>query len=47
MDCVCLLSSTSKIGIFHAVLEMLHCGQNCEYCHNESCGKNNVTSFKL
>ena len=24
---------------------MLRCGQNCEFCHIESCGKNNVTSY--
>ena len=48
MDTVCHLSSTHKIVIFHAVLQMLRRGQNHEFCHMESRGKNNVTSlFKL
>ena len=44
---MCLLSSTTKISIFHAVLQMLHHGQNCEFCHIEQCGKTktNVTSL--
>ena len=42
---MCLLSSTPKIGIFHAMLQMLRREQNCEFCHIESGGKNNVTSL--
>ena len=33
IDSVCLLSSTPKIGTFYAVLQILHHGQNCEFCH--------------
>ena len=45
IDFVCLLSSMPKTGIFHAVLQMLCHGQNCEFCHMEFCGKINVTSL--
>ena len=45
MDSVCLLSSTLKIGIFHAVLQMLRRGQNYEFCHIESQGENTVKSL--
>ena len=45
MDYVCLLSSTPEIGIFHAVLQMFRRGQNCEFCHIESHGKNTVKSL--
>ena len=45
MDSVCLFSPTSKICIFHAVLQMLRRGQHCEFCHIESCGKNNEKSL--
>ena len=30
---VCLLSSMPKIGMFHAVLQMLRRGLNWEFCH--------------
>ena len=33
------------MGIFYAVLQMLCCGQNCKFCHIESCGKNTVTNL--
>ena len=44
---MCLLSSIFLyvIGIVHSVLQMLCCGQSEEFCHIESCGKNNVTSL--
>ena len=42
---MCLLSATPKTHTFHAILQMRHRGQNCEFCHIESCGKNNVTSL--
>ena len=45
MDSVCLLSSMPEIGIFHAVFQMIHHGQNCEFCHIESRGKNTVKSL--
>ena len=45
MDSVCLFSSTPEIGLFHAVLQMLCRGQNCEFCHIESYGKNTVKKF--
>ena len=41
-DPVCLLNSTPKFGILHAVLQILCHGQNCKFCHIESCGRNNV-----
>ena len=31
--------------MFHAVLQKLRRGQNCEFCYIESGGKNNVTSL--
>ena len=40
-----LLSSVPEIGIFHAVLQMLHREQNCKFYHIESRGKNNVTNL--
>ena len=40
-----LSRSTPKLGIFHAVLQMLHRGQHCEFCHIKSSGKNNVKSL--
>ena len=45
IDSVCLFSSMLKIGIFHAVLQMLSYGQNCKFCYIESSGKNNVASL--
>ena len=45
IDFVYLLSSTPKIGILHAVLKKPRRGQNSEFCHIESHGKNNVTSI--
>ena len=45
IDSVRLLSSTPKISIFHAVLQMLRCGQHCTFCHIESCVKNDVKSL--
>ena len=34
-----------KICIFQAVLLRRHRGQNCEFCHIKSRGKNNATSL--
>ena len=45
IDSVCLLSFRPKICIFHAALQMLCRGQNCQVCHTESCGMNDVTSL--
>ena len=36
---------TPKIGVIHAVIQMLCCGQICEFCHIESHDKNNVTGL--
>ena len=38
-----LISSTHRIGVFHAVLYLnaICLGQNCECCHIDSYGKNN------
>ena len=35
----------AQIGIFHAVLQMFRGGQNCEFCHIESRGKNDATAL--
>ena len=40
-----LLGSALKIGIFHAVLQMLRREQNCEICHIESWGTSYETSL--
>ena len=39
------LKTHAKIDIFQAVLQMLRRGQNGEFCHKKSRGKNNVTSL--
>ena len=33
------------MGTFYVVLQMLCRGQNCKFCHIESCGKKNVTNL--
>ena len=43
---MCLVSSTPKIDIYQAILQMPRREQNCEFCHIEFRGKNSVIIFK-